>query len=234
MKCIAIDDEPLALDLLRKYISGFPALQLMETFDDAVEGAKYLNSNQIDLLFIDINMPDLSGLDLVAGLERKPMVIFTTAHKKFALEGFELEALDYLLKPISIERFEKAVNKATALFELKKTAKTDIAETIIVRSEYKVVKIELTDIEFIEAMEDYIKIHLLSTTHPVLTLMSLKGILELLPAGKFSRIHRSYIVPDASVRSIQNKKLKLITEKELPVSDSYLDFIEKWKNQRKK
>ena len=234
MNCIAIDDEPLALDLLRTYISQFPLLQLMETFDDAIEGAAYLHKNKIDLLFVDINMPDLNGLDLVADLEQKPMIIFTTAHKKFALEGFELEALDYLLKPISIERFEKAINKATALFELKKSIKTEIAETIIVRSEYKIVKIELADIEFIEAMEDYIKIHLQSTMHPVLTLMSLKGILETLPAGKFSRIHRSYIVPNASVKSIQNKKVTLSSEKELPVSDSYLDFIEKWKNKKEK
>jgi len=231
MKCIAIDDEPLALDILRNYIAHFPALQLMETFDDAIEGAVYLRENKVDLLFVDINMPDLNGLDLVSDLEQKPMVIFTTAHKKFALDGFELEALDYLLKPISPERFEKAVNKAAALFKLKNSSQS---ETILVRSEYKIVKIELADIEFIEAMEDYIKIHLQSTTHPVLTLMSLKGILKILPSQKFSRIHRSFIVPNASVKSIQNKKVMLKSERELPVSDSYLDFIEKWKNHEDK
>ncbi|WP_221389545.1 LytTR family DNA-binding domain-containing protein [Dyadobacter sp. NIV53] len=230
MKCIAIDDEPLALDLLQKYISGFSELELLATFDDAVEGAVFLKNNRIDLLFVDINMPDLTGLDLVAGLECKPMIIFTTAHKKFALEGFELEALDYLLKPITIERFEKAVNRAIEQFELRKSVATTTPETLIVRSEYKMVKIELTDIEYIEAMEDYIKIHLRSTTHPILTLMSLKGILEILPQAKFSRIHRSYIVPNTLVKSIQNKKVRLITDQELPVSDSYLDFIEKWKN----
>ena len=230
MKCIAIDDEPLALDLLRKYISNFPVLQLLATFDDAIEGASFLKSNKIDLLFIDINMPDLTGLDLVAGLEHKPLIIFTTAHKKFAHEGFELDALDYLLKPITIERFERAVNKATEQFELKKKLQTNIPETLIVRSEYKMVKIELADIEYIESMEDYIKIHLLSTGQPVLTLMSLKGILETLPDTQFSRIHRSYIVPNKSVKSIQNKKVRLISNKELPVSDSYLDFIERWKN----
>ena len=232
MKCIAIDDEPLALDLLRKYISGFPVLQLLETFDDAIEGAVFLKNNRIDLLFVDINMPDLTGLDLVAGLEYKPLIIFTTAHKKFAHEGFELEALDYLLKPITIERFEKAVTRAVAQFEFRKSAKTDISETLIVRSEYKIVKIELSDIEYIEAMEDYIKIHLLSTTHPVLTLMSLKGILQIIPQANFSRIHRSYIVPNAGVKSIHNKKVRLISDQELPVSDSYLDFIERWKNQK--
>jgi two-component system LytT family response regulator len=229
MKCIAIDDEPLALQVLEKYISAFPMLELGGTFDDAIEGAAFLKNNAIDLLFIDINMPDLSGLDLISQLETRPMIIFTTAHKKFAHEGFELEALDYLLKPITTERFERAVNKALEQYEFRRSRKIESAESLIVRSEYKMIKILLSDIEFIESMEDYIKIHLLSSKHPVLTLMSLKGILENLPENRFSRIHRSYIVPDALVKSIQNKKVRLLTDRELPVSDSYLDFIERWK-----
>jgi two-component system, LytTR family, response regulator len=229
MKCVIIDDEPLALSVLEKYIAVFPVLELAGTFDDAIEGGRFLEANEVDLLFIDINMPDLSGLELVARLETRPMVIFTTAHKKFAYEGFELEALDYLLKPITIERFEKAVQKAAERFELKKTRLNE--ESIVVRSEYKAIKIALKDIAYIEGMEDYIKIHLLSSRHPVMTLMSLKGILEILPENAFSRIHRSYIVPDLQVKSIQNKKVKLLSGTELPVSDSYVDFIEKWKNQ---
>lgn len=229
MKCVIIDDEPLALSVLEKYIAVFPVLELAGTFDDAIEGVRFLEANEVDLLFIDINMPDLSGLELVARLETRPMVIFTTAHKKFAYEGFELEALDYLLKPITIERFEKAVQKAAERFELKKTRRNE--ESIVVRSEYKAIKIALKDIAYIEGMEDYIKIHLLSSRHPVMTLMSLKGILEILPENAFSRIHRSYIVPDLQVKSIQNKKVKLLSGTELPVSDSYVDFIEKWKNQ---
>ncbi|WP_439582255.1 LytR/AlgR family response regulator transcription factor [Dyadobacter bucti] len=229
MKCVAIDDEPLALDLLEKYISECPAIDLVKTFDDAIEGAAYLKSNTVDLLFVDINMPDLSGLALVAQLDKKPMVIFTTAHKKYAHQGFELEALDYLLKPISKERFEKAIAKALELFQYKRSRQPEVAGSIIVRSEYKMVKVVLDDIEFIESMEDYIKNHLLSIKHPVLTLMSLKGILEILPEYRFSRIHRSYIVPYASVQSIQNRKVKLLTGRELTISDSYLDFIEKWK-----
>lgn len=229
MKCIAIDDEPLALQVLQKYITAFPTIELVGTFDDAIEGAAFLKDNPVDLLFIDINMPDLSGLDLVSQLEVRPMVIFTTAHKKFAHEGFELEALDYLLKPITTERFERAVNKALEQYQFRKSLLNEPAESVIVRSEYKMIKILLSDIEFIEGMEDYIKIHLLSSKHPVLTLMSLKGILENLPENRFSRIHRSYIVPDTLVKSIQNKKVKLLTDRELPVSDSYLDFIERWK-----
>lgn len=231
MKCIAIDDEPFALQILEKYIAAVPALELLETFDDAIEGTRFLEENAVDLLFIDINMPDKSGLEVVSQLADRPMVIFTTAHKKFAHEGFELEALDYLLKPISQERFEKAVQKAAERFLFKKSQqKNETAESIIVRSEYKMIKIALPNIEYIEGMEDYIKIHLTDTKHPVLTLMSLKGILEILPENRFSRIHRSYIVPNALVKSIQNKKVKLNTGTELPVSDSYLGFIEKWKN----
>ncbi|WP_353722716.1 LytTR family DNA-binding domain-containing protein [Dyadobacter sp. 676] len=229
MKCVIIDDEPLALGILEKYIGAFPVLELIGAFDDAVEGGQFLKANVVDLLLIDINMPDLSGLELVARLETKPMVIFTTAHKKFAFEGFELEAVDYLLKPITIERFEKAVQKAAERFELKKTKNE---ESIVVRSEYKAIKIALNDIAYIEGMEDYIKIHLLSSRHPVMTLMSLKGILESLPENAFSRIHRSYIVPDSQVRSIQNRKVRLLSGAELPVSDSYAGFIEKWKNRQ--
>lgn len=229
MKCIAIDDEPLALDVLRNYISKIAPLNLIQTFDDAIAGADFLKNNKIDLLFIDINMPDMSGLELVSRLENKPMVIFTTAHKKFAHEGFELEALDYLLKPISFERFEKAVTKAAQRYQFL-NASVHVPGSIVVRSEYKMVKIELDNVEFIESMEDYVKIHLLSSKHPVLTLMSLKGILEMLPQNRFSRIHRSYIVSNAFVKSIQNKKVMLVSEKELPISDSYLDFISSWKN----
>ncbi|TDE08827.1 LytR/AlgR family response regulator transcription factor [Dyadobacter psychrotolerans] len=232
MNCIAIDDEPLALDILKNYIKQIPNLALIRTFDDAIEGAAYLKEHKVDLLFVDINMPDLSGLELVAALDPKPIIIFTTAHKKFALEGFELEALDYLLKPTPFERFEKAVNRAFEQLTFKKIILPAVSESIIVRSEYKMVKIELADVDYIEAMEDYIKIHLISSAHPVLTLRSLKGIFEQLPKTQFSRIHRSYIVPDAQVRSIQNKKVRLASGKELPVSDSYLDFIEKWKTRK--
>lgn len=230
MKCVIIDDEPLALDILEKYISAFPVLELVGKFDDAVEGARYLQANPVDLLFVDIQMPDVTGLQLVTKLEKRPMVVFTTAYKKFAYEGFELEAVDYLLKPIAIERFEKAVQKAVALFGLKN--KRNIDESIVVRSEYKAIKIALNDIAYIEGMEDYIKIHLMSSRHPVLTLMSLKGILESLPEETFSRIHRSYIVANAQVKSIQNKKVTLYSGHELPVSDSYATFIDKWKNRQ--
>jgi two-component system LytT family response regulator len=230
MKCIAIDDEPLALELIRNYISAIPELSLLETFDDAIEGADYLKQHQIDLLFIDISMPDITGLDLVASLENKPMVIFTTAHKKYAHMGFELEAIDYLLKPITPERFQKAVKRAKEQYLLRKQQSEQNWEPFMVRSEYKMIRIDPAQIEYIESMEDYIKIFLIDTPRPVLTLMSLKMVLEKLPDTGFNRVHRSFIVGEKHIHFIVNKKITLQSGKEIPVGDSYLSFIEKWKN----
>jgi len=231
LQCIAIDDEPLALRLISEYVSRFPALQLVKTFDDAISGAEFLKTKPVDLLFIDINMPDITGIELVRALQIKPMVIFTTAYKNFAYEGFELEALDYILKPINFKRFEKAVEKALDYYRYKnRSGSEQPEESLYVYSEYRMVKIDLNAIEYIESMEDYIKIH--QTNAPtVLTLMSLKKVLEKLPADKFQRIHRSYIVPLGKIRSVQNRKIKL-TDVELPVSDSYHDIIRNWMKSR--
>lgn len=227
LKCIAIDDEPPALDVIREYVARFPQLQLVQTFDDAVSGAEYLRQASIDLLFLDINMPDITGLDLARSLQEKPMIIFTTAYKKFAFEGFELDAIDYLLKPISFDRFSKAVNKAIEYYDYKnKPAETE-ADHLFIYSEYRMLKIRLSDIEYIESLEDYIKIHF-TQAKPILTLMTLKGVLEKLPASKFSRIHRSYVIASNKVVSIQNRKVRLESGAELPVSDSYADFIRTW------
>jgi DNA-binding LytR/AlgR family response regulator len=229
LKCIAIDDEPPALDLIKEYAAKIPALQLMQTFDDAISGGEFLRNNPIDLLFVDINMPDITGLDLVRSLQEKPMIIFTTAHKKFALEGFELDAIDYLLKPISFERFSKAVNKAIEYYQYKKQPKNETAENLFVYSEYRMIKIGLREIEYIESLEDYIKIHIVNSK-PMLTLMTLKGVLEKLPADKFKRIHRSYIVAVDKVVSVLNRKARLLSSVELPISDSYAGFIKEWKS----
>ncbi len=227
LKCVAIDDEPLALEIIKKYVSDYPALKMVNTFEDAISGAEYLKSNKVDVLFVDINMPDITGVDLVRSLPEKPMVIFTTAYKKFAFEGFELEALDYLLKPINSSRFGAAVHKAIDYYQFKNTSQTNEDEYIYVHSEYRVIKISIRDIEYIESMQDYIKIHLLSAEKPVLTLMSLKSIMEKIPAAQFIRIHRSFVVAKAQIRSIYNRKVKL-RNIELPVGTNYADFIKDW------
>ncbi|GAB3928239.1 LytR/AlgR family response regulator transcription factor [Mucilaginibacter myungsuensis] len=228
LKCIAIDDEPLALELMRKYIAKFPQLQLVQTFEDAISGAEFLKQNAIDLLFVDINMPDITGIDLVRSLVNRPMVIFTTAYKNFAFEGFELEAIDYLLKPIDIGRFGKAVEKAVDFQQYKKKqADPAQQESLYVYSEYRMVKVNLADIEYIESMEDYIKIHTSKDAKPVLTLMPLKKALEKLPADQFQRVHRSYVVAVGKIRSVQNRKIQLANA-ELPISDSYSAFAKEW------
>jgi two-component system, LytTR family, response regulator len=230
LRCVAIDDEPPALVLIREYISKFPSLQLIQTFDDAITGSEFVRNNPVDLLFIDINMPDITGLDIVRSLSQPPMVIFTTAHRKFAVEGFDLDAIDYLLKPISLERFTRAVNKALEYQDYKQKPATAGNANLIVYSEYRMIKISLDEIEYIESMEDYIKIHLVNAK-PVLTLMTMKAVLEKLPAVQFKRIHRSYIVATGKVRSVLNRKIKLVSGTELAVSDSYSDFIKEWKGE---
>lgn len=231
--CIAIDDEPLALELIRQYVAKFPELNLVQAFNDAIAGAEFLRINPVDLLFIDIDMPDISGLELVRSLKEKPLIIFTTAYKQFALEGFEVDALDYLLKPVGLERFSKAVSKAFEHYQYRNRLKPEVpapapaAGALFVRSEYQLVKIDLNDIEYIESIKDYIKIHR-TGGKPVMTLMTLKAVLEKLPPGKFIRIHRSYVVPLARIKSISNRKVRL-TSVELPVSDSYAGVVSSWK-----
>lgn len=228
-KCVAVDDELPALELIKNYVSLLPELQLLQTFSDAVGAGEFLRSRPVDILFVDINMPDINGIDLVSSLSQKPLVIFTTAYKKFAYEGFELEAVDYLLKPISPERFKKSVTKAVELLRLRTQPKAITAENIFVRSEYKMVKIELADIDYIEGLEDYIKIHI-TGGRPVLTLMTMKAFIEKLPADRFLRIHRSYIVSLKRIEVAGNKKVTLKNGTVLPVSDSYVDLLNKYIN----
>ena len=209
LKCISIDDEPLALEIIKKYIAEFPDLKLLHTFEDAISAAEYLKLNKVDLLFIDIDMPDITGIDLVRALDEKPMVIFTTAHRGFAFEGFELEALDYLLKPIDLKRFSAAINKALDFAKYKSSGQGELDGSLYVHSEYRMIKIEMKEIEYIESMQDYIKIYLSNTEKPILTLMSLKGVLEKLPSTDFARVHRSYIVATKKIKSIHNHRVKL-------------------------
>lgn len=230
LKCIAIDDEPLSLALIQEYVSRFPALRLVQTFDDAISAAEFLRQTPVDLLFVDINMPDINGIDLVRSLTVKPVVIFITAHRKFAVEGFELEALDYLLKPLNFDRFSRTIQRALEYHQYKQQSGTLPAAAIFVRAEYKLVKIALQDVLYIEGLQDYIKIHL-QLGKPVMTLMTLKAMLEKLPPAQFRRIHRSYIVPVNRVTAIVNKKVRLGNTIELPIGDSYAGFIDEWTKQ---
>jgi two-component system, LytTR family, response regulator len=226
IKCVAIDDETLALQLMKGYVEKTPALQLVQVFEDAVSAAEFLKMHPVDLLFVDIQMPDFNGLDLVRALENKPMVIFTTADRKFAFEGFELQAIDYLSKPVSFDRFTKAVAKAEEYYKFKMSVASN-EEYLYVYSDYKLVKIDLNEIEFIESLEDYVRIYLTSGK-PVLSLMPLKRVLQKLPHEKFQRVHRSYIVSVNKIKGVNNKRI-ILAAAQVPVSDSYLDVVRKLK-----
>ncbi len=229
INCIAIDDEPLALELLEDNISKLPFLKLVGSYDSALEAMKAIEEQKPDLIFLDIQMPGLTGLQFIQSLTIKPMIILVTAYEKYALEGFNLEVTDYLVKPVSLERFIKACNKAKELHDLKQL-QTGAAAAVkpgyfFVNVEYSLVKVVTDDIVYIEGLKDYIKIHLHnSPTKPVITRMPMKTIEEQLPSDKFVRIHKSYIVSIAFISSIRKTSV-FINNIELPVSDNYRDAI---------
>jgi two-component system, LytTR family, response regulator len=224
--CACIDHEPLALQLMKTHVEKTPALQLLQVFDDAITAAAFLKDNPVDLLFADIQMPDVAGLDVLRALDNKPMIIFTTAHRKFAFEGFELQTIDYLLKPVSFDRFTRAVAKAEAYYKFR-NSESPSQEFLYVHSEYKLKKIDLNEIEFIESLEDYIRIHL-TDEKPILALISLKRVIQKLPPEKFQRVHRSYIVSVNKIRGVNNKRI-ILASSQVPVSDSYMDIVRKLK-----
>lgn len=227
IQCIAVDDEPLALELLADNISKVPYLHLVAKCSDAFEATQVMQQHQVDLIFIDIQMPGMTGLQFIESMVNKPMVILVTAYKQYALEGFDLHVVDYLLKPVSIERFIKACNKAQELYALKHNAAGNPTPGyIFLNVGYSLQKIVLSDIIWIEGLRDYIQIHLKSTPKPVLVRMSVKAIEEQLPSQQFVRIHKSHIVAVDSVTAIRKNSV-FIGEKELPVGDTFSDVIGK-------
>ena len=233
MRCIAVDDEKLVLDLLVDNISQVPYLQLAKACRNAMEAIEILQQEKIDLIFLDIQMPKLSGLQFIQTMQQPPMIILITAYEKYALESYNLNVVDYLLKPVSFERFLKACNKANELFDLKNEKTVSRSEQspdhFFVNVEYTLVKILFDDILFIEGLKDYIKIHLASSSRPVLTKMSLKGMEEKLPTGKFIRVHKSYIVAADKITVIK-RDLVYIANNEIPVSDFYKENLSKITN----
>jgi len=225
LKCIAIDDEDLALELLEDNIGKVPYLQLVAKCSNAFEALKILQEQQVDLIFLDIQMPGLTGLQFIQSLPSKPMTILITAYEKYALQGFNLDVTDYLVKPVSFDRFLKACNKAWELHELK-TAKTKDPGNnpgyFFVNVDYKLLKIVTADIVWVEGLKDYIKIHLKSSQRPVVTRMSMKAMEEELPAAGFIRIHKSYIVSVDSITAVMKNSV-FIGDLELPVGENYRD-----------
>ncbi len=233
IRCIAIDDEPLAVKKIAGYIQKVPFLELVAECRSAAEAMTIMDTTDVQLLFIDINMPDISGMDFVKSLANKPYIVFTTAYSEYAVEGFQVEAVDYLLKPITFTNFLKAANKVKNLIELtannqKESVKTT-ANHLFVKSDYKLIRIELADIKYIESQHEYIKIHLINST-PVMTQMSLKSIEEQLPPDRFMRVHRSYVVNLAKITVIERNRIVFDEKVYIPVSEQYKEKFQEYIN----
>lgn len=243
--CIAIDDEPLALKQISSYIERIPSLNLVDSFTSSKKAKAFLETNEVDIMFVDINMPDINGIDLVRNLENAPMIVFTTAYSEYALEGFKLDAIDYLLKPISFEQFEHAVNKVLSLLELREmkhqkdnTASNDMIqepqvaankEFISVKTDYKVSLIKLEDIVFIESEGEYVRMHL-NNKRKIVTLFRLKNMENSLPGETFMRIHRSYIINTKYITGYTKNRVFLYDNDDngIPIGDNYRELFLKY------
>lgn len=226
IKAIALDDEPPALAILENFCKKVDYIDLQKTFTKSDEALKYLRKYPVDFLFLDINMPSITGIDFVKKLPRKIMVIFTTAYSEYAVEGFNLSAMDYLMKPISQDRFLIAMEKVKAQYELLNQNQKIEQQYLFIRADYSLMKIPLLDILFIEGLDDYLKIHI-DNQKTVVARMTMKAILEKIPATEFVRVHRSFIVQIARIEKIRNKMIH-IKDEEIPISASYeKDFYAK-------
>ena len=229
INCIALDDEPLALSILEEFCSRIPFLQLQKTFTDAGDAAKFLRKQPIDLVFLDIQMPDILGTEFYRQNAADKMVIFTTAYSEYAVEGFELSAIDYLLKPFEFKRFEQAADKVNEYFNYIHQSDKKEHQYLYVRSEYSLVKIPFAEITYIETLDDYLKIHL-QDKKTVLTKMNLKNVMSKLNPNEFVRVHRSYIIPLSRVQSVRGKTISL-GSLEIPIGTKYEeDFFKAYTN----
>jgi DNA-binding LytR/AlgR family response regulator len=234
IKVLAIDDEPLALQQLASYIQKVPFLQLVGQCQSALEAKEFLNREPVDAVFCDINMPDLNGMDFVKSLAAPPLIVFTTAYSEYAVEGFKVNAVDYLLKPFGLDDFRRAANRLKERLETSPVA-VPVAEmpqsnaeeddTIFIKTDYKVVKIAISDIRYIEGMSEYLKIHLEGQPKPIVTLLSMKKMEEYLPPS-FMRIHRSYIVNLKKIQEVNKNRVIMDADTYLPIGDLYKDAFQ--------
>lgn len=216
---IAIDDEPPALKVLEAFCARTGFIDLQKTFHKPGEALRHLKKFPVDLLFLDINMPSMSGIEFYKELDQETLVIFTTAYSEFAVEGFNLNAVDYLLKPFTLKRFMQAVEKAREVYKIRKAKDSENPKYILIRADYSLVKINLEDILFIEGLDDYLKIHLRGGK-PVIARLTIKSMVEKLPPAEFIRVHRSYVVPLKKIDSVRNKMIH-IGQEEIPIGSSF-------------
>jgi len=223
IRCLAIDDEPLALRQIADYIKKTPFLKLAGQCESASKAIELLGNIPVDLMYVDINMPDLNGMDFVKSLEKPPKIVFVTAYSEYALEGFRVNAIDYLLKPVSYVDFLKSANKVKSWFDAHEQAPDEVKsdkDFLFIKSEYKIIRLNFNDIKYVEGMSEYIRIHL-TGSKPVMTLLSMKAIEEQLPSERFMRVHRSYIVNLEKISVIERSRIVFEGNVYIPVSDQY-------------
>ena len=228
LNCVIIDDEPLATGLLESYAQKIPFLNILGVYNSASDAIRTIRENTIHLLFLDIQMPEISGLEFARIIDKDTRIVFTTAFSQYAIDGYKVNALDYLLKPISFEKFLETADKALEWFESQTKQKSMVQDRFIfLKSEYKLQKINFDDILYAEGLKDYVKIYLKDSSKNVMSLMNMKKIEEYLPKPEFMRIHRSYIVHVKEVETIDRFRM-VIGNQYLPISDSYKDTVQKF------
>ncbi len=228
IRCMAIDDEPLALQQIVTYIGKVPFLELVAQCQSALEAHQYLSNDTVDVIFCDINMPDLNGMDFIKTLVAPPLVVFTTAYAEYAIEGFKVNAVDYLLKPFGLQDFMRAANRVRE--RLEPAANTEPAiktsdDVIFLKTDYRIVKVSISDIRYVEAMSEYLKVWIEDDPKPIITLLSMKKIEEHLP-DYFMRIHRSYIINLNKIQEVNKSRVILDSDTNLPIGDLYKDAFQ--------
>ena len=229
IRCLAIDDEPLALQQLVGYISKVPFLELAAQCQSALEARQFLENDTVDAIFCDINMPDLNGMDFVKSLAVPPLVVFTTAYSEYAVEGFRVNAVDYLLKPFGLQDFQRAANRlrerlgSTSSVDQPVVSESD--DTLFLKADYRIVKVNIPDIRYVEGMSEYLKVWIEGEAKPIITLLSMKKIEERLPAS-FMRIHRSYIINLDKIQEVNKNRVIMDADTYLPIGDLYKDAFQ--------
>ena len=244
IRCLAIDDEPLALEQLKTYIGKIPYLSLEDSCMSALAASKVLAEKQIDAIFIDINMPDLNGMDFVKSLYNPPIVVFTTAYSEYAIEGYKVNAVDYLLKPFGLDDFQRAANKVLRQYQLTHQKESNVQPTessaslaeednnvLFVKSEYRMVRIDIPKIRYVEAMSEYLRLFLEGEARPVIALLSMKKLEERLPQN-FMRVHRSYIVNLQKIQQIERNRIIMDKDTYIPVSDGYKEAFNQFLSEK--
>lgn len=236
IRCIIIDDEPLALQQMEGYIKKIPYLELVAACQSAIDAKEILEKEKIDAIFCDINLPELNGLDFIKSLENPPMVVFTTAYSEYAVEGFQLNAVDYLLKPFGCDEMKRAAEKLKkcqdTLRSLQEVSQVDEDDAMFLKTEYKIVRINISHIKYVEAMSEYLRIYLTDYSRPIIVLLSMKKMEERLPSRKFMRVHRSYIINLKMIQDISKNRISLGDGIEIPIGDSYRDQFNAYINSK--